>query len=259
MSLARNADSSRPGPFLVLAVTALVLFFARDLLVPFAFALTLAFLLAPAVSRLEDRHVPRILAVVITGVLAFTIICGVGYVVARQLLNVASDLPAYRLSIQTKIASVHSSAGQSLEKAFTAVEDISADLATGAGNAAPSVQKPLPQARPVLVLDPDRTQLESTAEFLMRFLPGRQAPQLCLAVEASNGIVLRPGGLALEVGNFAPSTIDSRSRTSAVDTTWKAPGDARLRTRSLTYLNETLRMFATISQWAKQTSPTTAD
>jgi predicted PurR-regulated permease PerM len=170
MSLARNADSSRPGPFLVLAVTALILFFARDLLVPFAFALTLAFLLAPAVSRLEDRHVPRVLAVVITGVLAFTIICGVGYVVARQLLNVARDLPAYRLSIQKKIASVHSPAGQSLEKAFTAVEDISADLATGADNATPSVQKPLPQAQPVRVVDPNRTQLESTAEFLMRFL-----------------------------------------------------------------------------------------
>jgi predicted PurR-regulated permease PerM len=170
MSLARNADSSRPRPFLVLAVTALTLFFARDLLVPFAFALTLAFLLAPAVSRLEDRHVPRVLAVVITGVLAFTVICGVGYVVARQLLNVASDLPAYRLSIQKKIASVHSSAGQSLEKAFIAVEDIGADLATGSGNATPSLQKPVPQAQPVRVVGPDRTQLESTAEFLMRFL-----------------------------------------------------------------------------------------
>jgi predicted PurR-regulated permease PerM len=170
MSLARNADSSGPRPFLVLAVTALTLFFARDLLVPFAFALTLAFLLAPAVSRLEDRHVPRVLAVVITGVLAFTIICGVGYVVARQLLNVARDLPAYRLSIQKKIASVHSPAGQSLEEAFTAVEDIGADLATGAANATPSVQKPLPQAQPVRVVDPDRTQLQSTAEFLMRFL-----------------------------------------------------------------------------------------
>jgi predicted PurR-regulated permease PerM len=103
-------------------------------------------------------------------VLAFTVICGVGYVVARQLLNVARDLPVYRLSIQKKIASVHSPAGQSLEKAFTAVEDISADLAIGANNGTPSVQKPLPQAQPVRVVDPDRTQLESTAEFLMRFL-----------------------------------------------------------------------------------------
>ena len=170
MSHARSTEFSRVVPFLVLAVTVLILFFARDLLVPLAFALTLAFLLAPAVSRLETRRVPRILAVAITGILAFTIICGVGYVVARQLLDVASNLPAYRLNIQQKIASVHSPAEQSLEKAFTAVEDISGDLATSAGNVSPTPQQPPTQVQPVRVIDPDRTQLQSTAELLMRFL-----------------------------------------------------------------------------------------
>jgi predicted PurR-regulated permease PerM len=170
MSHARSTEFSRVGPFLVLAVTVLILFFARDLIVPFAFALTLAFLLAPAVSRLEARRVPRILAVAITGILAFTIICAVGYVVARQLLNVARSLPAYRLSIQQKIASVHSPAEQSLEKAFTAVEDISGDLATSAGNVSPTPQQPPAPVQPVRIIDPDRTQVQSTAELLMRFL-----------------------------------------------------------------------------------------
>jgi predicted PurR-regulated permease PerM len=170
MSHPRSTEFSRVGPFLVLAVTVLILFFARDLLVPLAFALTLAFLLAPAVSRLEAHRVPRILAVAITGILATTIICTVGYVVARQLLNVASNLPAYRLSIQKKISSVHSPAEQSLENAFTAVEDISGDLATSAGNATPTPQQPATQPQPVRIVDPDRTQLQSTAELLMRFL-----------------------------------------------------------------------------------------
>jgi predicted PurR-regulated permease PerM len=170
MSLSRTTEFSRVGPFLVLTVTVLILFFARDLIVPFAFALTLAFLLAPAVSRLEARGIPRVLAVAITGVLAFTVICGVGYVVARQLLNVARDLPAYRLSIQKKVASLHSPAEQSLEKAFTAVEDISGDLASSASKATPSVQQTIAQAQPVRVVDPDRSQLQSTAELLMRFL-----------------------------------------------------------------------------------------
>jgi predicted PurR-regulated permease PerM len=168
MAHARSTEFSRVGPFLVLAVTVLILFFARDLLVPFAFALTLAFLLAPAVSRLEARRVPRILAVAITGILAFTIICTVGYVVARQLLDVARSLPTYRLSIQKKIASVHSPAEQSLEKAFTAVEDISGDLATSAATPSPQ-QAPTP-VQPVRIIDPDRTQIQSTAELLMRFL-----------------------------------------------------------------------------------------
>ena len=170
MSHARSTEFSRVGPFLVLAVTILILFFARDLLVPFAFALTLAFLLAPAVSRLESRRVPRIVAVAITGIVALIILFGVGYVVARQLLNVAQSLPEYRLSIQQKIAAVHSLAEQSLEKAFTAVQDISGDLATSAGNADSTAQLPPTQIQPVRVIDPDRSQLEYTTELLMRFL-----------------------------------------------------------------------------------------
>jgi predicted PurR-regulated permease PerM len=170
MSHVRSTEFSRVGPFLVLAVTVLILYFARELLIPFAFALTLSFLLAPAVSRLEARRVPRVLAVAITGILAFTIICAVGYVVARQLLNVARSLPDYRLSIQKKIGSVHSSAGQSFEGAVNAIEDISGDLAKSAGPATPSTQEAPAQVQPVRVIDPDRTQLQSATEILMRFL-----------------------------------------------------------------------------------------
>jgi len=112
--------------------------------------------------------VPRIIAVAITGIVAFTVIAGIGYVVSRQLLDVASNLPAYRLNIQQKLAGVHSTAEQSLQKAFTAVEDISGDLATTASTN--NAQQPTLQAQPVRVVDPDRTQLQSVVELLMRFL-----------------------------------------------------------------------------------------
>ncbi|WP_433984417.1 AI-2E family transporter [Tunturiibacter empetritectus] len=129
MSRARTTEIPRVEPLLVFAVIVLILYFARELLIPLTFALTLSFLLAPAVSRLELRRVPRVLAVAIIGILAFLSIFSVGYVVARQLLNVARTLPAYRLNIHQKMATVHSPAEQSLEKAFTAVEDISGDIA----------------------------------------------------------------------------------------------------------------------------------
>jgi predicted PurR-regulated permease PerM len=170
MSLARSTEVSRAGPLLGLAATVLILFFARDLLVPFAFALMLAFLLAPAVARLEARRVPRVGAVAITGFVAFTLICGVGYVVAGQLLNVARELPAYRLNIQRKIASIHSPAAQSFENAFAAVEGIGGDIATGAGNTAPGQQRPMVQAQAVRVIDPNRSQLQAASELLLRFL-----------------------------------------------------------------------------------------
>jgi predicted PurR-regulated permease PerM len=170
MSQARSNEFSRVTPFLVLALTVLILFFARDLLIPLAFALTLAFLLTPAISRLEARRVPRVLAVTITGILALIIICGVGYVVVRQLLYVARDLPAYRLNIKQKMASVHSPAAQSFEKAFTAVQDISGDLTANADATTPNTQQAPTQVQPVRVIDPDRTQLQSAADLLMRFL-----------------------------------------------------------------------------------------
>ena len=155
---------------MALAVTVLVLFFARDLLILFAFALLLSFLLAPAVGFLEARRAPRVVAVGITGVLAFTIICGVGYVVARQLLNVARDLPAYHLTIQKKMGSLHVPAEQSLAGAFTAVEDISGDFATNAGNGSGRTQQPVAPVQPVRIVDPNRGQLQYGVELLMRLL-----------------------------------------------------------------------------------------
>ena len=170
MSAGRRTEVSRIGPLLVLAVTVLVLFFARDLLVLFAFALMLAFLLAPAVIRLEAARAPRVVAVAITGVLAFSVICAIGYVVARQLLNVARDLPAYRLNIQKKMASVHSPAEQSLAKAFTALEEIGEDLASGAGNTNAGLQHTASPVQPVRIVDTERSELQSAAELLLRFV-----------------------------------------------------------------------------------------
>ena len=170
MSLARSTEVSRAGPLLGLAATVLILFFARGLLIPFAFALMLAFLLAPAVARLEARRVPRVGAVAITGFLAFTLICGVGYVVAGQLLNVARELPAYRLNVQKKIAAIHSPAAQSIENALTAVEGIGGDIAMGASDAVPNQRQPILQPQAVRIVDPNRGQLQAATELLLRFL-----------------------------------------------------------------------------------------
>jgi predicted PurR-regulated permease PerM len=169
MSPARSTEVSRVGPLLGLAATVLILYFARGLLVPFAFALMLAFLLAPAVVRLEDRRVPRVPAVAITGFFAFTLICGVGYVVVGQLLNVARELPAYRLNVQKKVASIHLPAAQMLQNAFAAVEGIGGDIATGAASAAPN-RGLVAEVQAVRIIDPNRNQLQVAAELLSRFL-----------------------------------------------------------------------------------------
>jgi predicted PurR-regulated permease PerM len=170
MSRSLSAELSRIEPLIVLAVTVLVLYFARELLIPLAFALTLSFLLAPVVGRLEDRRLPRIVAVAVTGIVALVLACGIGYVVARQLLDVAKNLPIYRTAIQARMASVHSPLEQSIKRAFGTLDDISGDLAKTATTAGSSDISSPAQVQPVRIVDPSRTQLQTTAELLMGFL-----------------------------------------------------------------------------------------
>src|SRR5688572_11718752 len=76
------------------------LYLARDLLIPLALAALLTFLLAPLDTRLE-RWLGRIGAVllVVTLILAAT---GVGgWVLTRQLFDLATKLPDYKENIQT--------------------------------------------------------------------------------------------------------------------------------------------------------------
>jgi predicted PurR-regulated permease PerM len=118
-------------PILVLGLALLTLYFARDLLIPFAMALTLNFLLAPAVILLERVRLRRIPAVILVVVIASVFIGGVGWVVARQLLAVASDLPSYHANIDDKLASIHAPTTGPIGNAIKGLRSLSQDLSGG--------------------------------------------------------------------------------------------------------------------------------
>jgi predicted PurR-regulated permease PerM len=86
----------------VLAVIA-ILYFAKEVLLPLAIAVLLTFALAPISSRLRKLGLPRILAVIITVVLAFLVLILFGLVVAGHVAEVAQNLPAYQDNIIAKI------------------------------------------------------------------------------------------------------------------------------------------------------------
>src|SRR5579883_130318 len=125
-------------PLLVLALALLTLYFARDLLIPFAMALTLNFLLAPAVIQLEKLRIRRALAVVLVVIAASALIGSVGWVVVRQVLAVASDLPNYRTNIDDKLASIHAPTTGPVADAMNGLKTLSQEIS---GTPAP---KPLP-------------------------------------------------------------------------------------------------------------------
>src|SRR5579863_2245352 len=92
---------------MVLFGTVAALYFTRAILIPFAFALTLTFLLAPAVAFLERLHTGRLGAVLTTFLASIAVAGGIGWIIANQLLDVADQLPSYRQNIHAKIEAFH--------------------------------------------------------------------------------------------------------------------------------------------------------
>jgi predicted PurR-regulated permease PerM len=112
------------SPLVVLAGIVLILYFARAILIPLALALTLNFLLTPMVMFLQRLPMRRAPAVALALLISVAALGGVGWVVARQLLQVTNDLPKYRLNIHNKIESLHYPPESALGRATESVQEI---------------------------------------------------------------------------------------------------------------------------------------
>jgi predicted PurR-regulated permease PerM len=82
------------------------LYFGRDVLLPFALAVLLSFVLSPVVRALRRVRIPRVIAVVFSVALALAMIGGIGALVATQLVQIADDLPQYQTTIERKVSTV---------------------------------------------------------------------------------------------------------------------------------------------------------
>src|SRR4029079_4068019 len=89
------------GGVLVVAL----LYWAQAVLVPFAVAILLTFVLAPPVTWLE-RWIGRVAAVLAVVTLVFAMLGLGAWGLTRQMDHLADDLPRYRANILAKIADV---------------------------------------------------------------------------------------------------------------------------------------------------------
>ena len=112
------------GCVLVIAV----LYWGQAVLVPFALAILLTFVLAPPVDWLE-RWVGRVAAVLVAVTLVFLLLGLAGWGIARQVENLAEDLPRYRVNMLAKIADVRGAGkGGSVEKLQETIDEIKTQL-----------------------------------------------------------------------------------------------------------------------------------
>ena len=131
------------------------LYLGRDIAIPFALAMLLAFALAPIVDWLRRIRVPKLGSVIIAVTLAFSLIGIVGYVFGSQLIQLADSLPSYQTTIQEKLRSLRDSASGSgivsrvtgtlrdLGKELSAPAQPAIDAATSSGAAAPRTPVPV--------------------------------------------------------------------------------------------------------------------
>lgn len=102
--------STKPrDAFLILGGLVLVtacLYWARQVLIPVALAVLLAFILTPAVSALQRRGLGRLPSVILVVLLALLLMGGVGYVISRQINNLVGNLDKYKENIVNKIESL---------------------------------------------------------------------------------------------------------------------------------------------------------
>jgi len=120
------------------ALTAFIvaaLYIGRDLLIPLSLAALLTFLLTPIVTRLE-RWIGRICAVLFVVTLIFAATGGAGWVLTRQLVDLATKLPDYKQNIQVKLRAFKTPSGGTFAKFSETVEELKQDLP---GGEAPSI------------------------------------------------------------------------------------------------------------------------
>ena len=99
------------------------------MLIPIALAVLLTFLFSPVVGALQRRGLGRVPAVLVTVVLALSILGGTGWTLTHQLLTLADELPRYSLNIHQRISDLRrASKGSSVEKVQQTVDDFVGEM-----------------------------------------------------------------------------------------------------------------------------------
>jgi predicted PurR-regulated permease PerM len=143
--MALQSERTSRGPAMalagVVAVTA-CLYLAREILIPLATAVLFAFLLAPAVRRLELLGLGRVVPSAVAVTLGVALLVGIGWLMGNQLVNLAGKLPEYKQNISGKLQALRSPPKEgSLAKAAKAIRELESET-----RAPGEARKPAPQA-----------------------------------------------------------------------------------------------------------------
>jgi predicted PurR-regulated permease PerM len=151
----RPSDSFGFKLFVMVAGSVAALYLARDVLIPFAIALTLTFLLTPLVRLLQRAHLHRVLAVLVVVSISTAFAIGLGWLLGGQLFNLANDLPKYRANIDARIQGLRMPKSP-LRKAADNVKEISQEISGTPPAAAPPAPAVPPRGKRTAAITPGK-------------------------------------------------------------------------------------------------------
>jgi len=117
-----------------------VIYLGREVLMPIALALLMSFVLAPLVGLLQRIYVPRVAAVFLVVLVAFSGVFALGGLMVSQVNQLAGDLPSYQSTLREKIQALRGAAAGSstLERASEVLQDLGKELERPRGAARPA-------------------------------------------------------------------------------------------------------------------------
>ncbi len=135
--VSRGRSGIRTAAVLVAVIA--VLYLARQILIPLAFAITLALILTPAVALLQKLRLGRVPAVLLIMTLAVAIAGGVSWVIFNELVEVVNDLPLYQQNIHNKIQAIRAPGKGAVGRAAASVQELGQELSSAPTPTAPVV------------------------------------------------------------------------------------------------------------------------
>ena len=131
---------------MISAAVIVAMYTAREVLIPFAFAVVHSLIWTAPVNWLQKLRLPRVAAVLFVITVSLCAAGGIGWVIANQLIAVANDLPNYQNNIHNKLISLRSGPTSSLGHAAESIARLGNEF-TGADTTEPPGQIRTTRAR----------------------------------------------------------------------------------------------------------------
>ncbi len=160
----------------ILVAVVAVLYLAREILIPLAFAITLTLVMSPAVDWLQKLHFPRVASVFLVMTVSLLVTGGISFVIFNQLVDVANEIPSYQENIRSKIQAMRAPSqggvGRAAERLKALEKELTQEPAAAVAPSDGRKRTSAPPTRPMAVeiVEPSANVLQSTRDLAQPFL-----------------------------------------------------------------------------------------